>query len=175
MKLTSEQRAALWEWLAADYDSRLIRLWFEKRGWPRISDQLLAYYRKSREIGVARIRQQRRSQALSTGLALREERVKRLAAHADELEAIMWVTDDKGKLHNEKAWRETLDQIAVELKDYEESTWQDYLRSRGYDPARIFESMVNAAAGVIRDAPASTQSNAGGSNGSGDRKPDGEE
>ena len=114
-KLTSEQRATLLEWLAADYDWRLIRKWFEEREWPTISRALVSYYRNSRDLGIAKLRDKRRNNALKSGLALKEERVARLVAHADALEAIKWVPDKRGRMWNEKAWRETLAEIAAEM------------------------------------------------------------
>lgn len=114
-RLTPEQREMLIEWLAADYSTELIRHWFEERGWPVISRQALHGHRQrmGKEIEVAR--GERRARALTTGLALKDERVERLKAHADELEKIKWVPDEKGWLRNEKPWRETLDDIAREV------------------------------------------------------------
>ena len=115
-KLTNEQREALLTWLAADYDTRLIRQWFKSReGWPEITHELVYYYRDKHREQIETLRRQRRAAAIMTGLALKEERIARLAEHADQLEAIKWVPDDKGKLNNEKAWRETLDDIAKEM------------------------------------------------------------
>ena len=115
-KLTNEQRVTLLGWLAADYDWRLIAQWFEEREWPIVSKQTVYYYREQARPEIEALRASRHSAALTTGLALKEERVARLAQHADELEAIKWVADPKtGKLHNEKAWREVLDDIAKEV------------------------------------------------------------
>lgn len=75
----------------------------------------LAYYRKQLAEDITVTRAMRRASAINSGLALKEERVRRLAEHADELEAIKWVPDEKGRLWNEKAWRETLDDIAKEM------------------------------------------------------------
>lgn len=113
-KLTKEQRDLLCTWLAADYDWKLIQTWFAEREWPMITRQAVHYYRKRYETEIATLRQQRHSEALNTGLAIKEERVARLKAHADELDAIKWVPDKRGRLWNEKAWRETLDDIAKE-------------------------------------------------------------
>lgn len=114
-KLNDEQRLQLIQWLAADYGSPVILHWFKERNWPSITKQAVDYYRQDMREEIAQRRQERRSGALTTGLALKEERVERLKDHADELEVIKWVPDEKGKLHNEKAWRETLDDIAKEL------------------------------------------------------------
>lgn len=104
-------------WLAADYDTRLIRSWFASREWPTLDRSMFSYYRKQYGLEIERLRTERRRSALNSGLALKEERVARLAAHADELEALKWVPDDNGRLWNEKAWRETLDDIAREVGD----------------------------------------------------------
>ena len=114
-KLTSEQRATLLEWLAADYDWRLIRQWFEEREWPTLSRAAVSYYRRTRYDGIQRIRAERYNKALDAGLAQKAERVERLKIHADKLEAIKWQPDKNGRLWNEKAWRETLRDIAEEM------------------------------------------------------------
>lgn len=115
-KLNNEQREALRGWLAAEYSGPLIRKWFEERVWPDITDQALTYYRNQWAVEIEAARSERRASAINSGLALKEERIKRLAEHADELEAIKWLADEKtGRLWNEKAWRETLDDIAKEM------------------------------------------------------------
>ncbi|HXG66940.1 MAG TPA: hypothetical protein VNO70_17690 [Blastocatellia bacterium] len=54
--------------------------------------------------------------ALTTGLARRAARVARLKEHAEQLAAMKWDTDPKtGRLLHEKAWRETLNDIAREM------------------------------------------------------------
>jgi hypothetical protein len=114
-KLTNEQRTQLLAWLAAEYSETLIRRWFLASDWPTLSSAALSHYRKRWATEIAEARAARRGTAISAGLALKEERVRRLAEHADELEAIKWLPDDKGRLWNEKAWRETLDDIAKEM------------------------------------------------------------
>jgi hypothetical protein len=115
-RLTPEQRDALLSWLAAEYSEALICKWFEERKWTPPAASTLSYYRRKWADQIEAARAERRSSALTTGLALKEERVRRLAAHADELEVLKWKPDKKsGRLWNEKAWRETLDDIAREL------------------------------------------------------------
>lgn len=114
-KLTTEQQTALRQWFAAEYGGPLIKKWFKEREWPELSDATLSYYRARWADEISAARQERRASAINSGLALKEERVKRLAEHADELEAIKWESDEKGRLWNEKAWRETLDDIAKEM------------------------------------------------------------
>lgn len=114
-KLTTEIQSILLEWLAADYSGPLIKHWFKEREWPALSDATLSYYREKWQDKIGEARTERRASAINSGLALKEERVKRLAEHADELDAIKWLPDDKGRLWNEKSWRETLDDIAKEM------------------------------------------------------------
>lgn len=102
-------------WLAAEYSAPLIRHWFKEREWPELVDSSISYYRSKWADEIAAAREARRSAATTTGLALKDERVRRLTDHADELEAIKWLPDDKGRMWNEKAWRETLDDIAREM------------------------------------------------------------
>jgi hypothetical protein len=116
-KLLKEQRLQLKEWIAADYDTELIELWFIERNWPIITRQDISYYRKRYAEQINILREQRLSLALTTGLALKEERVARLKAEADALEAIKWEANKDGRLWNEKSWRETLEQIADETED----------------------------------------------------------
>jgi hypothetical protein len=147
-KLNSEQRAILLEWLAADYDTALILQWAADLGWPTITRQAIHYYRQSRGESVKRIREDRYSKALDAGLAQKAERIARLKRHADSLEAIKWVPDKNGRLWNEKAWRETLRDIAEEMGERKisvEMSWRDKAKQQGYDPDQLFRDMVNAA------------------------------
>ena len=145
-KLTGEQRSILLTWLAAEYDTRLIRQWFKARHWPEISDQLIYYYRWSRGAAIERLRTERRDNAIRSGVALKEERIARLAAHADELEAIKWEPDEHGRLWNEKAWRETLDDIAKETGDRKQAVMiEDVTKRDDSELIREFESLVDTA------------------------------
>jgi hypothetical protein len=114
-KITEEQRVALLTWLAADYSEPLIRKWFEQRGWEPLAPSTISYHRDHFAAEIESAREVRRAAAITTGLALKEERVERLKDHADELDAIKWVPDKNGRLWNEAAWRDTLDDIAKEM------------------------------------------------------------
>lgn len=113
--LNEEQRLLLIEWLAAGYPEPLIQTFFRARGWKQISKQAIAWHREQHRETVAQRSREREQSAYDAGLAQRDERVRQLVRHAGALEQIKWVPDDKGKLHNEKAWRETLDDIAKEM------------------------------------------------------------
>ena len=114
-KLTNDQRMQLIEWVAADYSSDLIATWFAAREWPELTRAAVQYYRTRFQQHIATVRAERHASALNSGLALKEERVQRLKEHADALDAIKWVAGEHGRLWNEKAWREVLDDIAKEM------------------------------------------------------------
>lgn len=114
-KITKEQRAQLLEWVAADYSPTLIIEWFATRKWPEIGPSAISYYRKRYQAKIAQLRDERLAAALTSGLALKAERVERLKEHADKLDAIKWNAGENGRFWNEKAWRETLDDIAKEM------------------------------------------------------------
>ena len=114
-KLDNDQRAQLLEWVAADYSPTLLIVWFEKRKWPALTLPAISYYRKRYHAQIEALRDARLSSALGRGLALKAERIQRLKEHADVLEAIKWSADENGRYWNEKAWRETLDDIAREM------------------------------------------------------------
>lgn len=113
--LAEEQRLQLVEWLAAGFSEPLIRLLFETRGWKKITHQAISYHREQHRQLIEARRREREAAAYDVGLAQREARVKALVDHALKLEEIKWSPDEKGKLWNEKAWRETLDDIAREM------------------------------------------------------------
>lgn len=122
-KLRNGQRELLLTWIAAEYDTGLILHWAREKAdnpfnpWPVINNKLVQYYRTSRRWTgeIERLRRERRESAINSGLALKEERIARLCRHADELEAIKWVPDERGRMWHEKAWRETLADIAAEM------------------------------------------------------------
>lgn len=116
-RLTRAQRTQVLEWIAADYDTGLIFAWMKEKDWPVISRRTMFHYRKHYTPTINELREQRYKDAMSTGLALKEERIKRLIKHADQLEEFKFTTNKSGALVNEKAWRETLNQIAEEVGD----------------------------------------------------------
>ena len=115
-KLSRQQQQQLLCLLAADYSNSVI---FDRLarigGYPEIGASLLSYYRGVWRRRIERAREARLSSAVNRGLALQAERIQRLSEHADELEMIKWVASENGRLWNERAWRETLDDIAREM------------------------------------------------------------
>lgn len=121
-KLQSDQKLQLLTWLAAEYSGPLIIQEFKRREWPEIGLTAISYYRKRHAAEIAALREQRRTAAVTSGLALKEERIARLIEHADEMFARRWEADKNGRLWNEKAWREILDDIAKELGHRRQAT-----------------------------------------------------
>lgn len=83
--------------------------------YPLVGPSDLSYYRSHYKTDIERVRKERLDKALSSGLALKAERVRRLQEHADELELIKWKPDANGRLWNERAWRQTVEDIAIEM------------------------------------------------------------
>jgi hypothetical protein len=75
----------------------------------------LAYYRERWRASIEQARASRTERALTEGLALRAERVAKLKEHAEVLDALRFVPDKNGRLWNEKAYRQTLADIAEEM------------------------------------------------------------
>lgn len=131
--LTEEQRLQLIEWLAAGYPSPLIEQCFRARGWKPIKPPSVHYHREQHREAIEQRRREREVVAYDAGLAQRDARVRFLVRHAEALAEIAWVPDDKGKLHNEKALRECLDDIAREMGH----------RRTGIDLAQTFGKMTD--------------------------------
>lgn len=126
--------------LAAGEPESAILQFFRLAGWGKLASSTLSHYRKlfATEIEAAKVR--RIDEALSSGLALKAERIAALKVHAEQLHAIRWIGDKHGRLWNERAYRQTLADIAVEMGDRKpkdapaEQTVKVYL---GLDPERI--------------------------------------
>lgn len=146
--LTEEQRIKVIEWLAAGYPEPLIAQCFAARGWKMVTHQALSWHREQHREEIEARKRERESRAYDAGLAQLEERVRQLVKHAETLEELKWLPDEKGKLHNEKAWRETLDDIAKELGH----------RRAGIDlelARKSDEELIATAAAIVRgvDSP----------------------
>lgn len=131
VKLNKEQRWIVLGMVAADYSNAVIRQRLEKLNaageaidwdrddeperFPVVGDSALSHYRAKYAADIERLRKERLDKALSSGLAVKAERIARLCEHADELELVKWQVSTNGRCWNEKAWRETLDDIAREM------------------------------------------------------------
>ncbi|MDP9351668.1 MAG: hypothetical protein M3P51_09040 [Chloroflexota bacterium] len=121
-KLSTTDRECLLELLASEYDTATVRHLMRQTehdedgnpAGPDITRQAIHTYRKRYSLRISELRAERRDAAIERGVANKAERVARLVQHADALERKKWEPDTKGRLWNEKAWRETLRQIAEE-------------------------------------------------------------
>lgn len=84
-------------WISADYDTALIIAWAKAQFKVEISRQAISQHRQKYAAEIEELRKTRHAEALTTGAALKEERVARLKRYLDELELKKWVTDDKGR------------------------------------------------------------------------------
>jgi hypothetical protein len=132
--LTDEQKQKLIEWLAAGYSGPLIQQCFLARGWKPIAQPSIHYYRDQHRETIDTRSRERLEAAFDAGLAQKEARIKALVQHAETLQELKWTPDEKGKLHNEKAWRETLADIAQEMGH----------RRQGVDLFTTFGKMTDA-------------------------------
>lgn len=132
-KLKSNQRLLLLKLIAADYSNELIFHKLSKLNsdceprkldedfkplddpFPEIGASTLSYYRDKFKDDIERLRAERRDKALTTGLALKSERVARLQAHADHMETILYVADVNGRMWNCREWRQSIEDIALEM------------------------------------------------------------
>jgi len=100
-KLTKDQRDQLLKWVAEGLDTREINGRADDLEPPfHVSRAQVDYYRRTRGIKLQEIAQSAEYDALKTGLALKEERVKRLTLLAALLEedlfgGVLWTNDVK--------------------------------------------------------------------------------
>jgi len=126
-RLTTKQRLAVLKLVAAEYSSVAIlarldrlnssgeRLREYDEPFPVLTESAVDYYRTRHKDELVRLKTERIEAAMIGGCASKAERIARLCAHADELESLKWDVSITGKLWNEKAWRETLADIALEM------------------------------------------------------------
>src|SRR5262245_36440675 len=138
--LTLEQRELLIAMLAAGYREGAIQKFWKIEYGRRLASSTIAHWRKQAKPLIAQRRKERIDRALDSGLARKAERIAALKDHAELLAALMWIPSQSGRLHNEKAWRETLEDIAVEMGDRrpkdapQEQTIKVYV---GIDPDKV--------------------------------------
>ena len=113
----------------------------EAEPFPLIGLTALSYYRNKYKEDIEAERTKRRDSALSSGLALKAERVARLIEHADRIETMLYHHDKHGRMWNCREYRQTLEDIALEMghrrpkpEEGEEQIIKVYI---GIDPEKI--------------------------------------
>lgn len=114
-RMTQPERDLLLKLLVAGQRESLIFSAFEALGYQRPSSSTLNYYRFVWREQIREAKTRRIEQAMTEGLALKAERVAKLKEHAELLEAMRFTADKNGRLWNERAWRQTLGDIAAEM------------------------------------------------------------
>jgi hypothetical protein len=120
-----EQIEILIEMLAAGYNSAAINDRFNASGLPPMSIDTIHHYRDTRLEIIQQRWVERRDSAITIGLSQREERIARLIRHAEELEPLRLNLDGRGRPVWAKEWRETLQQIAIEMGQWQIKTQVD--------------------------------------------------
>ncbi|MGH2359762.1 MAG: hypothetical protein ACRDGM_04360 [bacterium] len=134
------QRDALVLLLASGQRERLINDYFRLIGWGELASSTLSYYRQEFRALIEEAQRSRVDQAMTSGLALKAERVAALKEHAEMLAAIRFVPSKSGRHFNEKAYRETLADIGIEMGERKpkdqpgEQTIKVYV---GIDPDKV--------------------------------------
>jgi hypothetical protein len=118
--MTKAQRQALIEWVAEGLQSDEINKRASECFEPfNVSRRTVAYYRLTRKVDIDRIIAEGEEEALSTGLALRSERVKKLKALATRLERDLF-----GDNNDDYVWTDQVKGIGsrdnFEVIEYEE-------------------------------------------------------
>lgn len=125
--LQKKQREALLKWIGEGLETDEINKRAAKFKPPfEVSRPRVSHYRKSREKSLKAIQQAGEFNALASGLALKEERVKRLVALAD----LLW-----GDLSGDRLWLEQSKMLgsgdSSEIVDYEEFNAAEVREFRG--------------------------------------------
>jgi hypothetical protein len=116
-RLSAEQRDKLLVLLASGLTEKPIADFFGLLGWEPLAGSSLSHYRKKWKAKIEAASAARIDEALTTGLALKANRIAALKEHAAQLEQIKFAKDKNGRLWNERAWRQTLEDIALEMGD----------------------------------------------------------
>jgi hypothetical protein len=113
--MSPAERDLLLKLLVAGVREGAINAVFRSLGYVPPASSALAYYRERWRASIEQARASRMERALTEGLALRAERVAKLKEHAEVLDALRFVPDKNGRLWNERAYRQTLADIAEEM------------------------------------------------------------
>jgi len=114
-RVSPSMRDLLLKLLVAGEREGAINALFRSLGYLMPASSALAYYRERWRDMIDEARASRTERALTEGLALKAERVAKLREHAEVLDALRWVPDKNGRLWNERAYRQTLANIAEEM------------------------------------------------------------
>jgi hypothetical protein len=113
--MSPAERDLLLKLLVAGVREGAINAVFISLGYVPPASSALAYYQERWRASIEPARASRTEKALTEGLALRAERVAKLKEHAEALDALRFVPDKNGRLWNERAYRQTLADIAEEM------------------------------------------------------------
>lgn len=114
-RMTQAERDLLLKLLVAGQRQGLIMQAFRALGYEEPASSSISYYRILWRELIEEAKKRRTEQALTEGLALKAERIAALKDHADLLESMRFSPDKNGRLWNERAWRQTLEDIAIEM------------------------------------------------------------
>jgi hypothetical protein len=140
-RLTNEEKGLLLKLLVAGQREGLIVQAFAALGLVPPASATIAYYREKYREEIREAQAKRIEQAMTEGLALKAERIAKLKEHAELLEAMRFLADRNGRLWNERAWRQTLGDIAEEMgerRPKEEASGGETVKVIiGIDPAKV--------------------------------------
>lgn len=153
-RLTRAQRDYLLQLIAADYDVKIIRAKARAFAEPfEVSKRQLHYYRRRYAQEIERQRARRRSDAISKGLAIKEERIARLKEVAGQFEQRLALglqgVQIKDAVKLTKEYRETLDQIAREMKIPPEGIEEAYLAAVDRVVDRVLYAVLTIAGQAV--------------------------
>jgi hypothetical protein len=114
-RMSPSMRDLLLKLLVAGVREGAINAVFRSLGYVPPASSALAYYMERWRDQIEQARASRTERALTEGLALKAECVAKLKEHAEVLDALRWVPDKNGRLWNERAYRQTLANIAEEM------------------------------------------------------------
>lgn len=140
-RLSEDERSLLLKLLVAGQREGLILQAFEAMGLEPPASSTLNYYRQKYREEIREAQAARVERAMTEGLALKAERIAKLKEHAELLEAMRFIADRNGRLWNERAWRQTLADIAAEMGErgpaQEEDRGEVVKVIIGVDPDRV--------------------------------------
>jgi hypothetical protein len=130
MRLKKQQRLALIQWVAEGLQSDEINLRASELDDPfSVGRTTVAHYRKTRQADIKRILEQSEDEALTTGLAVRSERIRKLKALAMRLERDLFSGPD------DYVWTDQIKSIGsgldAQVVEFEEFNAAEIVQYRG--------------------------------------------